>query len=261
VTTDHVAANTSLLRALVRVFETGNLADVDTLIAPDYIDHQGLDGTVLRGADGFRRVVTAARSASSNLHIRIEKLIADGDHVVARLRWHGSNPGGERLERETIDIIRVAGGRAVEHWGASVMLSASPGGSASANETTRTAARLQGLLLKESLADDSPLDLVQILSTNLFRINNTVPPQPRWWTEVRFQADVEHANEILQRFSDRLQPGWYLHCWTDSHIFVAFPGKVFTYARGDETARDEAITYGLSVGVPRHQLDWEQSLE
>lgn len=120
---------------------------------------------------------------------------------------------------------------------------------------------LRGLLLKESLVDDSALDLVQVISTELSRIEDAVPPQPRWWTIVRFEADARGGDEILQRFSAALNSGWYLHCWTDSHIFVAFPGRVFKYRRGDQTGRDEAIAYGLSVGIPRHQLDWEQSLE
>jgi len=117
-TNEHLVANKTLLRKLVRAFETGNLSDVDALIDPDYVDHQGLDGSELRGADGFRRVVAAARGAILHLHVRIEDLIAENDRVAARLRWHGTNPAGEPIQRETVDIIRVAGGRAAEHWGA-----------------------------------------------------------------------------------------------------------------------------------------------
>ncbi len=116
-TTEQLVANKALLGRMVHAFETGNLSDVDALIDPDYVDHQGLDGTDLNGADGFRRVVTAARSAFSNLHVSIEDLIAEGDRVAARLLWHGTSPAGEPIHRETIDIIRVAGGRAAEHWG------------------------------------------------------------------------------------------------------------------------------------------------
>jgi hypothetical protein len=37
--------------------------------------------------------------------------------VVARLRWWGTTPSGEQIDRETIDIVRFANGRAFEHWG------------------------------------------------------------------------------------------------------------------------------------------------
>jgi predicted SnoaL-like aldol condensation-catalyzing enzyme len=45
-------------------------------------------------------------------------LIAEGDKVVVRLRWHSTDLTGKTLDRETIDIIRLANGQMVEHWGA-----------------------------------------------------------------------------------------------------------------------------------------------
>ena len=261
-TSEQLVENKILMRKLVRVFETGNLSEVPALIDAEYIDHQGLDGTTLTGGDGFRSVVTAARQAFLDLRVSIEDLLAEDDRVVARLRWHGTRPGGGPIERETLDIVRFANGRAIEHWDSSLStLETRDGGSPPTVAERSAAHRLRGVLLKESLADDSPLDRVQVMSTNLLRIDNIVPPQPRWWTEVFFEADADGADLILQRFSEQLRPSWYIHCWTDSHTFVAFAGKVFKYARGDQAARDKVIEYGLSVGVPRHQLDWEESVE
>jgi predicted SnoaL-like aldol condensation-catalyzing enzyme len=50
--------------------------------------------------------------------VTIEDIIAEGDTVVARLQWHSTHPEGKKIERETIDILRFAHGKAVEHWGA-----------------------------------------------------------------------------------------------------------------------------------------------
>jgi len=47
----------------------------------------------------------------------VEDLIEAGDRVAVRLRWLGTQPSGQVDERQTIDIVRVASGRAVEHWG------------------------------------------------------------------------------------------------------------------------------------------------
>lgn len=99
------------------MFSTADLSGVDSIIAVGYIDHQGLEGIEIRGPEGFSRVVRAARSALPDLQVDIEDLIAEGDRVVARLRWRGTQSTGERIERETIDIVRVANGQAVEHWG------------------------------------------------------------------------------------------------------------------------------------------------
>ncbi len=105
----------ALMQRIVEMFATGDLSGVDALIAAGYIDHQGLEGIEIRGPEGFNRVVRAARSAFPDLQVDVEDLIAEGDRVVARLRWRGTQSTGERIERETIDIVRVLDGQAIEH--------------------------------------------------------------------------------------------------------------------------------------------------
>ena len=98
------------MRAIVRMFATGDLRNVAKVIDRNYIDHQGLEGIEIRGPEGFSRVVTAARGAVPDLHIAIEDLIAKDKKAVARLRWWGTTLSGKKIERETIDIGRVVGG-------------------------------------------------------------------------------------------------------------------------------------------------------
>jgi len=114
---ERLAENKALMRRIARIFETGDLTEAKSVIAAEYVDHQGLDGIDIRGVDGFSRVVTAARRACPDLRVGIVDLIAEGDRVVARLRWHEVRPTGERVGRETIEIVRVENGRAIEHWG------------------------------------------------------------------------------------------------------------------------------------------------
>ena len=107
-----------LMQSMVRAFATGDVSNVDALVAETYLDHQGLGEGAMRGPAGFRQVVAAARSALTNLEVTIEDLIAEGDRVAARLRWHGTQASdGATVDRETIDIVRFAHGQAVEHWG------------------------------------------------------------------------------------------------------------------------------------------------
>jgi ketosteroid isomerase-like protein len=108
----------TVMRKMVEMFETGDVSPIADLVSDDYHDHQGLRGVAVRGTDGFRRVVDAARAATVGLSVTIADLIADGDRAAARLRWRGVSPTGEPVDRETIDIVRTRDGRAVEHWGA-----------------------------------------------------------------------------------------------------------------------------------------------
>lgn len=109
---------TRVMRRMIAAFATGDTRDCGEYVSPSYVDHQGRAGVPLRGLEGFRKVVGAAHR-STTPQLSIEDVIADEARAVARVRWRFVPPGqGEATERETIEIIRVEDGRAVEHWGA-----------------------------------------------------------------------------------------------------------------------------------------------
>ena len=105
---------------MIAMFGTGDVTSVGGIVSESYVDHQGLRGVDICGIAGFAAVVAAARAAFTELHVEAADLIAEGDRAVARIRWHGTRPDGGVVDRETIDVIRVADGLAVEHWGAQV---------------------------------------------------------------------------------------------------------------------------------------------
>jgi len=107
-----------VMRKMVEMFATGDISELGAVVSDEYHDHQGLHGVAVRGTEGFRQVVAAARAGATGLSVTVADLIADGDRAAARLRWRGVSPTGEPVDRETIDIIRTRNGRAVEHWGA-----------------------------------------------------------------------------------------------------------------------------------------------
>lgn len=105
---------------MVAIFASGDPSGASTLVAEDYLDHQGLGDAPLRGVEGFSLVVRANRAAYEDQEVIIEDLFAEEDRAVARIRWRGRRQDGSDVDRQTIDIIRVASGRAIEHWGARV---------------------------------------------------------------------------------------------------------------------------------------------
>ena len=107
-----------LAREVVSLFSTGDLERLESLIAPDYVDHQGLRGTTVHGPAGFRTVVESARGALADLEVSIEDLVASGQTACLRIRWSGIRGDGRRVDRETIDMLRFEHHLMVEHWGA-----------------------------------------------------------------------------------------------------------------------------------------------
>ncbi len=117
-TSDKLNENKAATQKIVEMFATGDLGQLNDVIAPGYLDHQGLGGVEIRGQHGFRQVVTAARTRLPNLRVVIDDLIAKGDKVVVRLQWRSVDRAGTTIDRETIDILRFVDGQAVEYWGA-----------------------------------------------------------------------------------------------------------------------------------------------
>jgi len=113
-----------------------------------------------------------------------------------------------------------------------------------------------GLLLKESLEDESVLDTLRVTKTEVWDVQNAVDWQPRRWTAITFEGDDDQADALAGRLSRALKPAWYANLTTETHAYVVFAGKTFKYLRGDGQARADAQQYALSVGVPASQLDW-----
>lgn len=103
---------------MVAALRSGDAGDCAEYIASSYVDHQGRHGAPLSGPHGFEQVVRAAHRNTAPQLI-VQDMIVSDTRAVARIRWRFS-PSAENdgVERETIEIVRVEGGHAVEHWGA-----------------------------------------------------------------------------------------------------------------------------------------------
>ena len=99
-------------RFIEEILTNQNAALVDELFAPDYVNH-----LVPGGREGFKQFPTMLRSAFPDLklHYRIEHLIAEGDHVVARITFRATNAGKEATGSD-LSEYRLANGKIVEDW-------------------------------------------------------------------------------------------------------------------------------------------------
>jgi steroid delta-isomerase-like uncharacterized protein len=113
-----------VMRVVEEMWNRGDDAAVEELIAPDMVEH-GAFGAGTGGRDDARATVARFRAAFPDLVLEPEDLIAEGDRVV--LHWtgrgtHGGEfmgvpPSGAAVTARGLDIYRLAGGRVVEHWG------------------------------------------------------------------------------------------------------------------------------------------------
>jgi predicted SnoaL-like aldol condensation-catalyzing enzyme len=66
------------------------------------------------GVEGVKKFVAWVMANHPDARCEIKRVFADGDYVILHSHWHGlsDNPRGEAV----VDIFRLEGGKAVEHW-------------------------------------------------------------------------------------------------------------------------------------------------
>jgi predicted ester cyclase len=116
--------NEALVR---RYFEEGwvkrNLAAVDDLMVPNYVEHQIPDGR-LTSRHSLKQLLAMYYKAFPDMKSVIHDIFARGDRVMYRWSvsathlgdWLGIPPTGNHMRATGITIYRIVGGKAVEGW-------------------------------------------------------------------------------------------------------------------------------------------------
>ena len=118
--------NKALVRQLVEeIFNRGNISLADKLLAPDFVEREELPPGMPRDREGVKLLTTMLRSAFPDFKGTIDDIVAEGDKLVLRWTWSGTQKGefmgvpptGKSVSFGVIDIFRIAEGKVVEHWG------------------------------------------------------------------------------------------------------------------------------------------------
>lgn len=117
---------------------------------------------------------------------------------------------------------------------------------------------LEGVLIAESLRVGTrvrtPLEVTRI---ERVAQHDATPAQPRHWTLLHFRIQPDDADRLAAELADALdETGWYADFRSGSMTYVVYPGRVFSYPRGDADGRAAAVAHGHSAGIPAVQLDW-----
>ena len=116
--------NKTLVRLYREAHNTNNLSALDEIVAANIVSHSSLPG-LPSGLEGGKMAHMAFTAAFPDGHVTTEDLVAEGDKVVERFTFHGTNTGsflgapptGKQVTSSGMSIFRIAGGRIVEHWG------------------------------------------------------------------------------------------------------------------------------------------------
>ena len=106
------------------VVSTGDLDRLAEFCAEDVVDHEA-PPEMPQGIEGVKAFVQTFRQGFPDLRATVEDTLEEGDRIAARVTFAGTHEGEfmgvpateNRIEIDTIDIVRIVDGKAVEHWG------------------------------------------------------------------------------------------------------------------------------------------------
>ena len=107
-----------------KIWNEGQLELLESIIAPDYINHSASVANPEPGPKGLYPIIDSIRKGFPDLHYDIKDLIITDDKVVARVIMTGTllgelwgmKPNGKRIEVNQINIERIENGMIKEHW-------------------------------------------------------------------------------------------------------------------------------------------------
>jgi predicted ester cyclase len=114
-----------IVRRFIDEYQTGaSDASFAELLDPDVVDHSRPPG-IAPGAEGVRQQFDGFRAGLPDFRATILHQVAEGDLVITHKVFNGTHTGelmgipptGREVEILVMDVVRVADGRIVEHWG------------------------------------------------------------------------------------------------------------------------------------------------
>lgn len=122
---------------------------------------------------------------------------------------------------------------------------------------------LKGVVIEESLEDKDVLKDLKITGTRIEPV--TVNDQTPWlkvWTLHDIEVPEEHAERNALELSRALdsEHDWYADFKNDLTHFIIFHNKVFKIDRKSFDQYKEASDYGISLGIPEHQVDFTKGV-
>ena len=105
-----------------------NLAAIDELFSPDFVDHNGM--SVPPTVDGTKNLFTMMFAAFPDMHMEVHMQLAEGDQVMTFKTLHATHLGpfmgipatGKEVAFNIIDIFSVQDGKITDHWTVGDML-------------------------------------------------------------------------------------------------------------------------------------------
>ncbi|MEI8232196.1 MAG: hypothetical protein WCG44_00455 [bacterium] len=121
----------------------------------------------------------------------------------------------------------------------------------------------KGIIIEESLQNTDLLDDINIISTKVEEVTPShKTPWLKKWTLHTVEISESLASKIAEKLSNsiELEHEWYADFKNEKYHFIIFKGKVFKVNRHNIKEYDAVKDYGVSLGIPEHQLTFSSEV-
>ncbi len=117
----------------------------------------------------------------------------------------------------------------------------------------------RGVVIEESLENKAVLGNIKIIDCKTEKVTKKhCTPWVKQWTLLTIQIPELEANKIAQQLSQSLDSkhAWYADFKNKHTHYILFRNKVFKINRTKKQEYQNATNYGISIGIPNHQVDF-----
>ena len=122
----------------------------------------------------------------------------------------------------------------------------------------------RGTIIEESLQDKAILKEISILRTRVAKVTERdKTPWLEKWTLHTVEIPEEKAGEVAEELGQALESehSWYADFKNATHHYIIFRNKIFYIDRHNEEEYQQAREYGISLGIPKYQVDFSPDID
>lgn len=115
----------------------------------------------------------------------------------------------------------------------------------------------EGILIKESIADDSIIDCLNIHKIELWNTGG----KPKYWTALFFTCDIKDFPKQISKvmLSDPdTGENWFVDFKADNEKYVVFKDKILKYQIGNQTEKEYVCNECRKLGIAGEQMNWSE---
>ncbi len=115
----------------------------------------------------------------------------------------------------------------------------------------------EGVLIKESIDDESILDYLNINKVEIWKTKCT----PKYWTVLTFTSNTIDLPEKLSSvlINDELKGGnWFVDFKRNNTKYIVFKEVVLSYTIGNKEEKEVVLQKCRDQGIPDNQMQWKE---